>query len=204
MTRKRGRGNRRFATQTRSGLGTQIVYRNTRNNPAPTELKGMSSTLVAGAPDPTPVSNVIKHHHRLQLSGSLASTAPINKTAVFAALPGGSAAWTYVRIIKVDIWAGDQHGLSFKWDVQLADEMQFSDWGTPGNRRAQLHIMPNFRLRQAWLDSTAGVLFTLAHLGQTGGETSNYIVNITVEAQTTQLASPQFINHGPEGTVDHE
>jgi hypothetical protein len=176
----------------------------TRGLPArardPVELRAMGSSMVSGQSDPVPVDSTIKVQHRVQLLVTTPSTpgtvTPVSGTLISAQLPGGatgSAGWNQYRLLKIDAWGSDTANITINMSGATSsgsgDAAVFTDWGTPGSRRATLHVRPNLSLRTQWniAGATAFALFGLSSLTAS----VPVIVNLTLELQSLPVASPQ-------------
>jgi hypothetical protein len=154
--------------------------------------------MVSGAPDPVPVNSTIKVQHRIQINVGLrspTSPTPVTTRDIANNLPGGGSAWDKYRIIKIDAWGNDVLPISLQMTgnaVAPVDGASFTDWGSPGARRAELHIMPAFSFRSAWQPlSGADTQFSMWTNLASANDTA--IVNITLELQTERISDPQLI-----------
>jgi hypothetical protein len=158
------------------------------------ELRAMGSTMVSGSIDPAPVLTTIKVQHRIQINATLTGTPPtlqITTSIIANQIPGTAAAWDNFRLMKIDVWGPDEGNISVFMNGSPYDGAQFTDWGTPGNRRCQLHIAPNFQGRQNWQTLTgAANQFLLKGSTTTSGA---YILNLTLELQSEPLVLPQLV-----------
>lgn len=195
-------GNRRS-----NGVGNRRRLLGNQSRP-PLELRAMGAQLVNGSVDPEPVYSTIKVKHRIQLvlvvpTGGL----PVTVAMITSVIPG-SASWSQFRIMKLSAWGTDVTGtpgagvvaplppLSIQFPGSTSnmpdiDSATFSDWGTAGAARANLHIIPSFSQRQGWqpVSTTSGIVqFTVV----TGVAESNVIVNLSLELQSVTTPLPNF------------
>jgi hypothetical protein len=195
MTRRnRGRTNRGIGTQARAGLGTRRVQRRLGGvTRAPMEPRAMGSTMTNGTRDPTNILSTIKVQHRTQLELASIPTAglAITPATIIARTPGLAAAWARLRLLKVDMWGLDTSSVSLRFDGSGFDGAQFTDWGTPGNQRAQIHAVPDFASRATWFSTgSTTTLFTV--LTDSTASTTSIILNVTLELQT--ITGPTFFS----------
>jgi hypothetical protein len=196
MTRRnRGRTNRRIRAPARTGLGTRRVQ---RNMVAPLELRSMGSTETRGSQDPESVKDTVKVRHRVQLPLTVTSSgSAVTATSIAAVIPASGTAWPQFRILKIDVWGPDSTSTAAPFASPIALQMvggdgaSFSDWGTQGQQRAQLHIIPDFEFRSIWrLATGTTALFTVFSNDTTG---VSIIVNVTLEMRTATQALPNFL-----------
>jgi len=216
MTRNRNRGS--FVPQNtnnrrNNGLGNRRRQRNNGSR-APLELRAMGAEMTSGPSDPEPVHSTIKVRHRVQLVVSVpAGGLGITSAAIGAVVPGGISAWNTYRLMKLSIWGTDQMGggaasptlplppISVQFNAPTAsgvppptDASSFSDWGTAGSARANLHILPSFSLRELWqLLNTTDTQFTVV-VG--AAAETNVVINLTLELQTTTATLPNLLALG--------
>jgi len=195
MTRRnnRGRANRGIGTQARVGLGTRRVQRRLGGaTRAPMEPRAMGSTMTNGTRDPTQVMTTIKVQHRtqLELGGVPSAGTIITPSLITGRTPGGPSAWARLRLLKVDMWGLDTSSVSLLFNGAGFDGAQFTDWGTPGNQRSQIHAVPDFASRATWfLTSSVTPLFTV--LTDSTAATTSIVLNVTIELQTA--LGPTFL-----------
>jgi len=182
------RRRRQLVLPTRSVITRSLVPRVRQ----PMELRAMSSSLVTGQADPVPVDSTIKVQHRVQLVVSTSATAntPTNITVamITAAIPGSTDVashfgWEQFRLMKIDAWGIDTNNLIINVNNPRGDTATFTDWGTPGARRAALHIRPNFEVRSNFI-ATSGSGTTSFFSIASGGTTVGVILNLTLEIQS--------------------
>lgn len=163
----------------------------------------MSSRQVRGPVDPVAINDTIKVRHRVQIPISASSSAVGVTEAIIASfIPGGPTAWPHFRILHIDVWGpGDittgsssLSPVAFSMSsAQRGDGATFTDWGTFGSQRANLHIVPNFDFRSDWkVSSATNVLFTLHSTGSSSLQ-QQLIVNVTLELRTVSQALPNFL-----------
>jgi len=197
----RGSGNRRNPTGLSRGLGTSVrvgrnVMRSSRNTMEPAM---MASRLVTGDPDPTPTPSRSVFERALigtlqEMTGTGAPTGNLGMsnilsfetTAATGAATGAKPRFTEGRLKRLEVWgtAADE-AADFPLTVTLftasaGDGAIFRDFGTPGQRRPHIAIIPNFDLRQTWFDSSNSTpLFNVVSSG-TSTETT-VIIRVTLE-----------------------
>lgn len=195
MTRNnRGNRNRRIPIVGRNGLGNQNTTRPARiGRRAAMEPSEMESRLVRGDPDPTPTPDRAVFVRSLlglfsQFAGSTTS-AQISASTILIyenQAATGSASTTAsrfneMRLKRVELWdtaANEATDTPLTLTVQTSgggDGAVFRDFGTPGERRAHIAVIPNFALRQRWFTSSDTTnLITVASPG-------SQIVRLTLE-----------------------
>jgi len=102
-----------------------------------------------------------------------------------------------LRIIKLSVWGNDDDMLSCVFPVGSAtnvhpgDNAVWTDNGTPGNQRAQIHLTPAFDYRNFWFLSTADPTIVIATFGLSSSTaTGSLIVDITVQYRTAVQTCP--------------
>jgi len=155
----------------------------------------MGSTLISGDPDPVPVNETVKVHHRIQLEVTgVQSGTELTVPNIVSRLPGGSSAWAAFRIIRVDVW-GDPTGnanLSVANTAPYNDMASFSDYGTPGERRPSIHFRPNWETRSNWILTSATSNILDVYSNGTAGVVC--VVNITLELQSVTVSLPGYLS----------
>lgn len=106
----------------------------------------MSSTRVNGRSDPPPVQRDVVVTKVVQID---ATTSDSGYNLTYQNLSGAiPTCFDMVRVVKISVW-----GASDSEYVQItlqADGAQFSDYGTSGHKRPQVHVSPAFVARQTW------------------------------------------------------
>lgn len=162
---------------------------------APMAPRAMLSIRTNGAMDPEPVEYTIRVQHRVQFSLPLTAgvaTQSLTPERLEDRTPG-TGAWDRIRLIKIDAWgptAGhvqiDMTGGSGSAETEAS---RFVDWGTPGSRRAVLHVVPAFSLRNSWFStSLSSSLADVSFSGPATGDDLECVINCTVEVATAPLA----------------
>jgi len=185
MTRNnRGNRNRRIPIVGRNGLGNQNTTRPARSGRrAVMEPSEMESRLVRGDPDPTPTPDRAVFVRSLlgvysQFAGSASSNISASTILIYENQAAtGSASTTAsrfneMRLKRIELWDTAAHETT---DTPLTvtvngavggDGAVFRDFGTPGERRAHIAVIPNFALREKWfLNSDTTGLITVATPG---------------------------------------
>jgi hypothetical protein len=133
-----------------------------------------STFVVAGSSEPVPF-----------LISNIATT-----------IPGGAASFPYFRIQKVSIWGSNNNPAGAAEDAQVIvtfpknatfdnnDGAQFSDYGTVGQKRPQLHISPSHGTRIEWhtTSDTSTNPFMIFENPTAGAV--NFIVHLTLELRS--------------------
>lgn len=211
--RNRGRRSRRRATNASQNGGKRSGRRSgIRRNLL--EPAAMVSRLTTGSMDPETVRYSITTNHRVQLinpasaAGSTISTVTVAN--MFSVIPGGTTAWRAFRIKKISAYGSDSTAISTtSYGIPpfgilmntvdadggaLGDQAEFHDFGTAGQERAQVHVLPAFAVREYWFTSalTTTTLFTVA-----GGSTSSAtgsgvipcVINVSLELESVPLTT---------------
>jgi hypothetical protein len=101
-----------------------------------------------------------------------------------------------LRVIKLSAWGTDEETLSCVFPVGSAtnvhpgDNAVWTDNGTPGNQRAQIHLTPAFDYRNFWFLSTADSTIVLATFGSSVTASEHIIVDVTVQYRTAVQTCP--------------
>jgi len=142
-----------------------------------------SSALVTGPGDPRSLSADICLTKTFEYTASATSVLPVNFTPALLAsnVPGGSAVFTRMRLVKVSAYAPASAAASVIL-VFADDEARFIDRGTQGALRPQLHVAPSFQTRNNWKDSSdASTIFTV---GTTLAAATEIVVQATLELRS--------------------
>ena len=154
--------------------GRSVTPRSGRTNNA---LR-MSTTRVSGYRDPRPTTSDIVLTKVVTLSGSSTAT-PINFTPDDLTGSGSVVPTSFrrIRLVKLSVYAESGNGNSIILSMlhPASDLATFQDFGTSGAIRPQIHIQPNFDLRDLWLDVT---------------DSSNPVFQITVPSGVTYVVQP--------------
>lgn len=170
--------------QTKKGiLSTQSPRRKTRNqnNIQNVEhLLRMSSTRVGGPNDPPPIQRDVVVTKIIQLQPTVQNA---SFSLTYAAVAGGiPTCFDMLRIIKVSLWATATTGAKVS-AIFSGDGAQFSDYGTTGAVRPQLHISPTFQTRQRWVASDSTDVIATVDVEPTSG--AQLLIHVTAEFRST-------------------
>jgi len=176
LRNNRGRGNRRNTTVGRSGLGNRNTIRPATNGrrAAIVEPSSMESRLVNGSPDPTVTPDRAVFTRTLlgtttQFTGSsslasllMAGILVYENQAATGSSSTTAARFNEGRIKRIEVWdTASNEATDTPLIVTVGSSIQsggdgavFRDYGTPGERRAHVAIIPNFALRERWFSST--------------------------------------------------
>jgi len=174
-----------------------MPQRNQRTRRAPQNVLHFEARRVTGSIDPLPVQQSILLQQRVQLQAVLANgkTTAITAAAICSQLPGGAASWDRFRILKVEVWGGDNAAPLAPGSLDLTvgltsvvagtDTAYFTDVGTTGARRAHLCISPSSLYQMSWnrsADTTA--LITISTFVVPATETDTVYVQVSIEARS--------------------
>jgi len=120
-----------------------------------------STKSVSGPFDPPAVDQDVIITKRVELSLTVpASSSPVNVliSNIAGVIPGGTTAFPSFRVQKVSVWGSDAAASEGRLAAFFPanptfsgnDEASFSDYGTLGLRRPQLHLSPTVAIRQQW------------------------------------------------------
>lgn len=113
----------------------------------------MSTTRVGGPNDPPPVQKDVVVTKIVQIETIPKDNASYDITyaIVAGAIP---TCFDMLRIVKISVWA--QASSMAKVSITVnGDGAQYSDYGTQGSRRPQIHLSPPFTIRQSWQQSSS-------------------------------------------------
>lgn len=183
--------------QRRAGRPTPRSFAVRMPAPGSAKMLGLNSRLVRGRSDPPAVRSDIQVQQNFPFSLAIPAetTEPIVVTpaSIAAALP---SCVDRFRIQKISAWAkqtvgntdSSNHGIDSVLDITITDDLaNFSDQGTYGQSRAQLHIIPCLALRQRWLtaaDSTTS-LFTVVSNPNVSTENEEVYFVLLLDVRTT-------------------
>lgn len=157
------------------------------------------ATRTTGISEPPPVQTTILLSYRFQFNIELTNSSPstnIIASDVQSALPGGSAAWPYFRVLKVELWGGDNPlgaGGSVPMTLTLGqagsftDPGSFTDNGTSGARRAHIAIRPSTMYSSYWWNSASQIVATVSGTGIESTAQQTAILQMTVEARSSSI-----------------
>jgi hypothetical protein len=112
-----------------------------------------------------------------------------------------------LRIVKLSCWHNDTGTLSVVFPVSNppsspiggplsgtpGDNSAWSDDGSPGAVRAQIHLTPNFEYRNYWLSTARnGAAAIIATFGSSG--TGTLIVDVTLQYRTSVQTCPASVH----------
>jgi hypothetical protein len=177
-----------------------------RRRPVPNPIRQVmhlirtATAQVKGPSDPPGVDQdvVITKKTELTISVPLGSS-PQNVliSDIAGTIPGGTTAFPGFRIQKVSIWgpsvvAANNDGriaVSFPENATFPgnDFATFSDYGTAGQARAQLHISPTVATRQQWnaTGNTSVMPFMVLESSATGA--NNFVIQFTLELRSQSV-----------------
>jgi len=177
MTRRSNQANRIVVTR-----GFRPVRTGRRQNDPAMKMLRSSTTRVNGPIDPTNVEDSVILTKQVQLNTGTGS-ADITPAKLAAALPGGAAVWKTLRLVKLSVYGLDTGQVTLTFSALAGgDEAVFTDAGTPGNRRCQIHVSPTFTQRNTWLDGAATTILA------TVSNTTTGVVIATIEARAPGTA----------------
>jgi hypothetical protein len=72
-------------------------------------------------------------------------------------------------------------------DDAIGDQAEFHDYGTIGQSRPQVHVIPSFAVREYWLHPNNGNLFAVS--GATTAPVGSIIINVSLELESVPLTT---------------
>lgn len=116
----------------------------------------MSTTRVGGPHDPPPVQKdvIVTKVVQIESVPKDNSSFDITYASVASAIP---TCFDMLRIVKISVWAQASPRAKVSITVN-GDGAQYSDYGTQGSKRPQLHLSPPFTIRQSWQQSSSTVV----------------------------------------------
>jgi hypothetical protein len=159
----------------------------------------MSTTTAKGQIDPPQISTNVVGYKRLRHRITLvASSATLTVSNVRGCLP---ITTPEIRITKLSVWASASAGsfirvvfpisTSTLVPVLPGDNSVWTDEGTQGSIRPQVHLTPNFDFRNYWI--TAEIPDATALASFTGLPTDTIIVDVTVQYRSAVQGCPSFL-----------
>jgi len=150
----------------------------------------MSTIQTSGPRDPPQTSTNIVGVKRIRKKVQLvAGNGSINTTDIGTCLPLTTAEF---RIFKLSVWASASAGslLSVVFPTMSSaspgDNSAWTDEGTQGSIRPQIHLTPNFAYRETWFSPTSSLV--VATFG--GTATDLLVVDITLQYRTAVQSCP--------------
>ena len=114
---------------------------------------GLRTTLVSGPKDPPQVTPdlIIQKRVLIRMSVSSGAGTPLQPSTISAAIIGEVTPGYTIRLLKLSVYGsqGDEDQSITVADT-TTDLAVFTDFGTYGAIRPQVHIRPSFELRQRW------------------------------------------------------
>lgn len=114
---------------------------------------GMRTTLVAGPRDPPQVTPdlIVQKRVLIRLTINSNPGTPLQPSTISAAIIGETTPGYTIRLLKLSVYGsqGDEDNAITVADT-TSDLAVFTDFGTYGAVRPQIHIRPSFELRQRW------------------------------------------------------
>lgn len=161
-------------------------------------IDGMTKRI-RGPADPPQVSNDIFGEKLIQLQVSVPPTTGFNVTASTIAAGVSSGADMKFRIKNISVWgpAGTNSGGSGRLRVTMqdpnSDGAEFTDDGTVGAKRAQVHVRFGLLSAIAWrVGSNIDPIFHLDQDGITVGDIS-VVVHVSVQYRFAAPTSPTAV-----------
>jgi hypothetical protein len=147
----------------------------------------MNTMATTGPIDPPqPNTNVVgikRIRKKLQL---VAGNGVLQATDIITCLPLTGAS---IRILKFSAWgsatAGSFISVLFGNAASGSDTQTWTDEGTQGSIRPQIHLTPNFNYRNTWI--TTGPVASVS-----GTATDLIVIDVTVEYRTAVQSCPAF------------
>lgn len=150
-----------------------------------------STTRINGPMDPLPISNdvIVTKRFEVILDDTTAAV-PVTPALLSSVFPGGTAGcFTRFRLVRLDAYGAASPNGDIKV-LFLDDESSFTDKGTQGSMRPQLHLSPTFAMRNRWIASgETGPDSTLFIVSSTLANTS-IVLQFTVEMRSTPDSLP--------------
>jgi len=154
------------------------------------EPRAMSTIQTSGPVDPpqtsTNIVGIKRIRKKIQLAAGVGS---LDTTQIGACLPLNSAEF---RIFKLSAWASASANslLSVVFPastgIGTGDNSAWTDEGTQGSVRPQIHLIPNFAFRDIWFNPTSSLV--IATFGGTASDL--LVVDITLQYRTSQQSCP--------------
>lgn len=185
----------------KQNLKNQMFSRQ-RNPPSPMRqvmaLIRTGTKEVSGPLDPPGVDQDAIITKRTELTITVpASSSPLDIliSSIAGTIPGGTTAFPRFRVHKVSIWAADaatnegRIAAYFPGNATFPgnDNASFSDYGTFGQRRPQLHLSPTVATRQQWNETANASTDPFIILQSSSTVASSCILQFTLELRSESV-----------------
>jgi hypothetical protein len=149
----------------------------------------MGTTRVNGPADPLAATRDIVVTKRVLFRLTLAAgTVDLTPARIAGHLPAIPAGLEY-RIQKASFYAAAANDSFLSVDDLTSDLASFSDFGTQGSVRPQVHLVPALELRQTWIPSGATGPVAIYHIAS-APVTGTIVVSLTLEIRLRVLTPP--------------
>jgi len=166
--------------------------RASRSNTRQIDPVGMTTSLVVGPIDPPATTNNIVGTKRIREKVQLvAGNGILTFATLLTCLP---LTTPEIRIMKLSVWASATAGSFLQCvmtsGISNSDVATFTDEGTQGAMRPQIHIRPSFNFRNTWYSAASAGGTPVATFG--GTATDLLVVDVTLQFRTAVQTCPAY------------
>lgn len=191
-----------YTSNTNNGrlLARKANRRSRRSNTNPSrsiassDPRAMSTVRAAGPRDPPQTTTNVVGFKRIRKTVIL--TANVGSMTIGDLRNCLPLTTPELRIMKLSVWSSDTDTLSCVFPVGQSnntnpgDNSVWSDDGTPGALRAQIHLVPCFEYRNFWFQAGVSNSTVVATFGSNSIATGNLIVDVTLQFRTAVQSCP--------------